>query len=218
MKPVIASIAAIGLVAVAGAVTVVYSGVLSVAATDPHWTITDWVLRTARERSIKAHAAGLAPPSSLGDEERILAGAVHYATHCVACHGAPDTSESDLAHGLSPKPARITEASRRYSAGELFWILKNGIKMTGMPSWASHGDDELWSIVAFLQKLPALSPDEYRRLTAAAAADPNSHDHAGAPGQHHHHPPGAPGDTHPATHAGDPEGHGHKHLPTPGTL
>jgi mono/diheme cytochrome c family protein len=189
----------IGLFTCAGAVALIYSGVVSVAATDPHWTLIDWVFRTARERSIKAHAAGLTPPSVLDEEQRILAGAGHYAAHCAGCHGAPGASESDLAHGLSPKPARLREVTRRYSAGELFWIVKNGIKMTGMPSWASHGDAQLWDIVAFLRKLPDLSPEQYERLIAAAAEDPELHHHPGAPGQGHVHPSGTPADN--STHA-----------------
>jgi mono/diheme cytochrome c family protein len=199
MKSIIASIGAIGLIAVAAAVTVVYSGVVSVAATDPHWTITDWALRTVRERSIKAHAAGLAPPALLDDEQRIVAGADHYAAHCATCHGAPGASESDLAHGLSPKPPQLKEVAPRYSAGELFWILKNGIKMTGMPSWASHADAELWDIVAFLRKLPSLSPDQYRRLAGAAAEGPNPHHHRSAPADEHMHPSGTQ-DGHDAAH------------------
>jgi len=187
MYKVIGSVAAATLVALASALGLVYSGTVSVAATDPHWAITDWILQTARTRSIKAHAAGFAPPFALDDEQRILVGADHYADHCANCHSAPGLSETALGRSLSPKSPELTGVSRRYSPGELFWIVKNGIRMTGMPSWASHGDTELWSIVAFLEKLPALSPEDYERLVAAAATDPHSHHDHGEPLEHESH-------------------------------
>jgi mono/diheme cytochrome c family protein len=58
---------------------------------------------------------------------------------------------------------------------ELFWILKHGIKMTGMPSWGDHGDDELWAVVAFLQKLPSMTKEDYAKLVIASLAQGSHH-------------------------------------------
>jgi hypothetical protein len=52
----------------------------------------------------------------------------------------------------------------------LFWIVKHGIKMTGMPSWGNHSDDELWTTVAFLEKLPGMTEQDYAKLAAASRA------------------------------------------------
>ena len=50
----------------------------------------------------------------------------------------------------------------------MFWVIKNGLKMTGMPSWADHSDEEIWATVAFLKKLPGMTPEEYAKLIMAS--------------------------------------------------
>jgi mono/diheme cytochrome c family protein len=167
----------------------VYSGAVSVAANSQHWVVTEWVLRAARIHSIRRHAAGIVPPFELDDRARILTGADHYADHCAICHGSPDPRVSSIADALSPKAPELTNGRRRYSPGELFWIVKNGIKMSGMPSWASHSDTELWSVVAFLERLPTLSPEEYKALVEVATATPHSHHTESALPEHESQPP-----------------------------
>jgi mono/diheme cytochrome c family protein len=166
----LATIATCVAVLVSGSAAVVYSGAYNVAATDAHWSATHWVFETARMRSIKARAAGIVPPSDLDNEARIVAGTSHFAEHCAMCHSAPGVEAQDLAEGMYPKPPTLTEAARRYTPGELFWILKNGIKMTGMPSWRDHGDDDLWNTVAFMQKLPGMTAQDYGKLVMASMA------------------------------------------------
>ena len=71
-----------------------------------------------------------------------------------------------------------------YSDGELFWILKHGIKMAGMPAWADHSDDELWATVAFLRKLPGMTEPDYARLVMQSMQGGDHHpdsDHGQAP-------------------------------------
>jgi mono/diheme cytochrome c family protein len=140
------------LMAVAAGAALMWSGVVSVAANDPHLPVTQWILDTGRIRSIKMHAAGIVSPGNLADRARVVGGTAHFAEHCAGCHSAPGVGAEDMAEGMYPKPPALTEAARRWTPGELFWILKNGIKMSGMPSWADHGDEALWDIVAFLEK------------------------------------------------------------------
>lgn len=78
---------------------------------------------------------------------------------------------------MYPKPPPLTGASKRFTPGELFWILKYGIKMTGMPAWGDHSDDDLWNAAAFLEKLPDMTPDDYQRLKAVAEAAGGHHVH-----------------------------------------
>ena len=170
-------ILAVVLLGAAGAAAFILSGAYNVAATEPHWSATRWVLETVRTRSIKAHAAGVAVPPGLDDPARLPAGMEHYATHCSVCHGGPGVAKGDIAEGLYPQPPDLTGASARYTPAELFWILKNGIKMTGMPSWADHGDDALWATVALLRRLPGMSPGDFAELRRAALGQGGTHHH-----------------------------------------
>src|SRR5262249_42518674 len=68
----------------------------------------------------------------------------------------------------------------RYTEAELFWIIKHGIKMTGMPAWADHSDEELWATVAFIKKLPGMTPEEYAKLVMASKAQGGHHHRGGA--------------------------------------
>jgi len=175
MRSVIATVAAVVvLFALAGAV-LVYSGAYYVGADQPHWSLTSWLINEARDRSIRAHASGIAVPAGLDDPARIMAGVTHYAEHCVVCHGAPGVERGDLAEGLYPRPPYLTDAARRYTRAELFWIAKHGIRMTGMPAWGDHSDDELWATVAFLQRLPSLSEPDYAKLIMATMNMPGHH-------------------------------------------
>jgi cytochrome c553 len=121
----------------------VYSGAFNVAATDPHSPPVTWLLETARVRSIKAHAAGIEVPPSFEAQNNVQDAAGHFVAHCATCHGAPGVDRNDFADRMYPRPPDLTDVSKRYSPAELFWILKNGIKMIGMPSMADDGDDLL---------------------------------------------------------------------------
>ena len=178
MRTVIATLLIALLILVLGAGIVIYSGVYDVAATAPHWPATAWLLETARARSIKALAAGIAVPPGLDDPAKIIIGVEHYAAHCAVCHGAPGVPKGDIAHGLYPPPPDLAKAAPIYTPAELFWILKHGIKMTGMPAWSDHSDDELWATVGFLEKLPGMSEQDYAKLVMASMAH-GTHRHDG---------------------------------------
>lgn len=97
----------------------------------------------------------------------VIAGTGHFAAHCAVCHGAPGVPQSDIAKGLYPAPPDLAHAATRHKPAELFWIVKHGIKMTGMPNWKDHSDQELWSTVAFMQRLPGMSEADYGKLILA---------------------------------------------------
>ena len=155
---------------VLAASALIYAGVYDVAATTPHWPITTGLLETVRTRSIKAQAAGIAVPPRLNDPAKVLIGVEHYAAHCAVCHGAPGVPKGDIARGLYPPPPDLAKAAPLYAPAELFWILKHGVKMTGMPAWNDHSDDELWATVGFLEKLPGMSEEDYAKLVTANIA------------------------------------------------
>lgn len=177
MKNIVSSIAFLVLVVLVGGAGFIYSGIYNVAATEPHWPGTRWLIETARVRSIKAHASGIVVPADLSTQARIVAGTSHFSDHCVGCHAGPGVEADDMAEGMYPKPPVLTHAAEQYTPAELFWILKNGIKMTAMPSWGDHSDDDLWNTVAFVEKLPGMTHEEYETLIAAAEAAGGHHMH-----------------------------------------
>jgi mono/diheme cytochrome c family protein len=192
MRTVIASILIAGLLALLGGFVAIYAGAYDVAATAPHWPVTRWIIETARVRSIKAHAAGLTVPPAFDDPATIPIGVEHFAAHCAVCHGAPGVPKGDIARGLYPQPPDLAKAARLYSPAELFWIVKHGIKMTGMPAWSDHSDEKLWATVAFLKKLPGMSEQDYARLVMANMSG-GGHHHSeqdrteqAKPDDHHH--------------------------------
>src|ERR1700756_3451793 len=156
MRGIIAILVAAVVVLLSG-FAVIYAGVYDVAATEPHWPVTRWILETARVRSIEAHAAGIQAPPRLDDPAKVLTGVEHYAAHCAVCHGAPGVPKGDIGRGLNPPPPDLAKNAPLYNSAELFWIVKHGIKMTGMPAWSDHSDEELWATVAFLDTLPGIT-------------------------------------------------------------
>ncbi len=139
----------------------IYSGVYNVSAANPENGITKWVLSTTSDNSVEHHAQNINVPN-LNDPQRIKEGFLRYNEMCESCHGAPGKKETDLAKGLNPPAPDLSESGKEMSSEELFWVTKNGIKMTGMPAWGkTHSDDKLWSVVAAVKKLHETSPAEY---------------------------------------------------------
>jgi mono/diheme cytochrome c family protein len=168
----VAVLMALAAIAAAGAVAV-YAGLYNVAADIPHTQPVYWLLQTTRERSIAVRATDITVPSDLGDSRRIGSGAGQYAEMCASCHLAPGMKRTEIARGLNPRAPELRR-KRQSTPAEDFWVVKHGVKMTGMPAWGvTHDDEILWDVVAFLQKLPELSPDQYRSLVKSA---PRTHE------------------------------------------
>jgi len=154
-----------------------YSGSYDVGADASHWKLTSELLATVRDRSIAAHSAGLQVPQ-LDDSQLISTGAAHYSEMCVECHRAPGMDESEMRQGLYPEPPDLTRGSP--PPAESFWVIKHGLKMSGMPAWGkTHDDHKIWAMVAFLQKLPTLDATSYAALTEAAPVADDDDDHHG---------------------------------------
>ena len=165
----------------AGVGAYVWSGLYDIGADAPHWKPTHALLETLRDRSIQMHARNLAMPD-LGDPQRILKGAGQYAAMCTGCHLAPGMRDSEIRPGLYPRPPNLSQ--RRIDPRVAFWVIKHGIKMSAMPAWGgSHDDATIWSMVAFLQKLPGMTPAQYEDIVAKAPPDEDmdmdmdGHDH-----------------------------------------
>jgi mono/diheme cytochrome c family protein len=158
----IGTVAAGALLAAVVATGLVYMGSFDVAADKPHSEPVFWLMNTVRDRSVAIRAAGIAVPSDLADAKRIASGAAQYDEMCSLCHLAPGMKRTEISRGLYPRAPELRRKSGLTPAQQ-FWVVKHGLKMTGMPAWGvTHDDELLWDIVAFLQKLPELSPSEYQ--------------------------------------------------------
>ncbi len=157
-----------------GAVIFIYSGTYNVAATVPHSEIATWVFNTVKMSSVRKHSEGIKEPSLEG-EALVREGFEHYDNMCAGCHGAPG---ADPVKEFNPAPPALADVVQELRPAELFWIIKNGIKMTGMPeSGSTHTDDEIWGIVAFTMRLPEMSPEEYKMMKSEAGKNPGHHHH-----------------------------------------
>lgn len=157
----------IGIAVVVAAIGVlfVYSGFYSVSATYKDPAPVVWLFSTTMDRSVEAHAASIKTPA-LTDPAMIRSGGRDYREDCVMCHGAPGVRIADVGRGLNPDPPELTEAANDWKPKELFWIVKNGVRMTGMPAWGvTHSDKEIWAMTAFTKRLPKMSHAEYETLT-----------------------------------------------------
>ncbi|WP_051149878.1 c-type cytochrome [Methylohalobius crimeensis] len=158
------ALAIMGMAGVVGAALVVYFGLYNIAAVAQHTLPVYTVLDIALRQSIRQRAKHIESPS-LEDKSLIQAGFVRYHKNCVPCHGAPGIAPGDAGKGMLPLPTNLVESGRELTSAEIFWVVSNGIKMTGMPAWQYRfRDDEIWSIVAFVKYLPALSPKDYRSM------------------------------------------------------
>ncbi len=178
---------AIGVIAVVG---FAYSGIYDVSASSSHSGIVNWLLSTTSHASVERQAKRIEVPD-FDDEMLALAGVNDFNSMCKGCHGAPGQDAEEMGQGLNPPAPDLAESGAEMTSAELFWVTKNGIKMTGMPAWgATHDDDALWPVVAFLKKLSNLDAAGYQAMLADAEGighhmeDAAVEGHAHASGDH----------------------------------
>jgi mono/diheme cytochrome c family protein len=154
---------AILVLAVVG-VTIMFTGAYNVAASARHSAIENWVLTTTMRNSVQRRAGDITVPASI-TEDQVRRGFAQFRDSCVYCHGAPGVDATDWAQGLQPEPPYLPDVIRGRPPAQLFWIVRNGINMTAMPAFGKHhGDQDIWGVVGFIQRLPDMSAEEYARL------------------------------------------------------
>lgn len=191
MKSMKITVWVLGIILVAGLVTfgivIGYfaSGSFNIAAyQEDHIDSMHSFMAQVRDASIGEHAAKVVVPD-LEKTASLSAGAVAYDSMCVMCHAAPGKERSFVGKGLFPKPPEISHIASKYSRQEIFWTLKNGLQMTGMPALGpTHSDEELWNIVAFLETLPDMTAEQYARAVEIAKQESGGHTH----GENQDHP------------------------------
>ena len=162
------TLALIGLLAIlVGIASAVYffGGYYNVAGTAEEPAIVKWALVKVRQASVAQHAKD-SPPTSLDNPATVQAGARAFSERgCVNCHGGPGVNWAKFSEGLRPDPPDLTKVVKEREPRHLFWVVKNGINMTGMPSFGATGmeDPEIWSVVAFLKKLPDVKEEDFKK-------------------------------------------------------
>ena len=171
-----AALAALALAGLAGAAVFVVSGAYNVAATSQHLQPIHTLLEFTMRQSVRLRARSIAAPEprdAAGGDTALTAsaqrGAACYRVLCVQCHGAPGVAQNDIGKSMQPVPGPLVDAMQRWRTRELFWITRHGIKLSGMPAWSMRlSDAQIWDVVAFVELLPALSPQAYAAATRRA--------------------------------------------------
>lgn len=161
---VLATIAALATLGVLGAAAFIWAGLYNVGATRQHLQPVFSVLEFAMHRSVRLHARNIEPPP-LEDQAMVRRGAPCFHDKCAQCHGAPGVAQGDIGKSMQPLPGPLVDATQTFHPRELYWITRHGIRLSGMPAWEFRlTDEEIWDVVAFLQRLPQLTPQAYAAI------------------------------------------------------
>lgn len=169
---ILAAIGAVAIIIVGGAAVFFLGGFYTVAGTAKDPAIVEWLLVRVRTASIIRHANDT-PPANFNEPANVQAGARQFAQHgCAHCHGAPGVNWEKFSEGMHPDPPDLKDVVNERTPEQLFWVIKNGINMTGMPSFALAGakDEDIWLIAAYLKKLPNIAEADYKAWTAPPPA------------------------------------------------
>ncbi len=172
MRRILLTLVMLAVVLSGGALLVAWSGLVPVAASSGHWAITSWFLHYTMRQSVDTYSSGIEARTP-SDPALVHRGAGPYVTACAPCHGAPGTGRRPLVMQMTPHPPFLPPRISEWEPEELFWIVKHGVKFSGMPAWPTQQrDDEVWAMVAFLLRLPELTPRQYRQLGYGEQAAP----------------------------------------------
>jgi mono/diheme cytochrome c family protein len=167
-------IGALAIVVGIAAATFFFGGFYNIAATEQDLGVVTWALEHVREASIKRHATE-APPSGFDDPANVQAGARAFAARgCANCHGAPGVPWAKFSEGLHPDPPDLKDIAGGISPQQIFWVVRNGINMTGMPSFvgSTSSEMEIWQIAAFVKKIGSVSDADYKSWVDAGPPPP----------------------------------------------
>jgi mono/diheme cytochrome c family protein len=159
----IGTVLGIAVVVPIGVFAFVKSGLYDVGAAKRHTKLTEWLTHETMIHSVRRHAYKIVPPQRT-TAAQLVAGFCTYETHCVACHGAAGVAREQWVSGMEPQPPYLLDVTERFTPAQLFWTVKNGIKMTGMPAWGQElSDRQLWNVVAWVEASRRLPPQTYAR-------------------------------------------------------
>lgn len=148
------------------------------AREEPSW-LEEVLARNARKIATPAGARELRNPVEL-TEGTLGTAQAHWVDHCATCHGLDGSGDTAIGRNLYPPAPDMCDAlTQELSDGELFYIISNGIRLTGMPAWGGlHSEEETWQLVSFIRRLPRLTPEELSRMEQMAAGSAGAYDHS----------------------------------------
>ena len=176
MRPVLkAFLLLLGLAVMVGAIGLWYFVNAGVSAKEQPGRVEEFIARRVRNMAIGRRAQSLMNPVEYSGEV-IAEGRAHFADHCATCHGNNGSGRTPIGSGLWPKaPDMRLSQTQNLSDGELFWIIENGIRFTGMPAWSTgtkDGETASWHLVHFIRRLPRLTPEELQEMEALNPKSP----------------------------------------------
>jgi len=131
--------------------------------------------RTVRSLAIRARVGETTNPVPVSDAV-VKEGMAHFADHCAVCHGNDGSGDTEMGRGLYPRaPDMRLAATQDLSDGELFYIIENGVRLTGMPAWSTgtkEGETSSWHLVHFIRHLPKLSDEDIARMESLNPKSP----------------------------------------------
>lgn len=162
-----ASLVLVALCAVAGGIAI-YSIANRGLSTRAEPTAAEaFLARSVRNLATPRHVRSMRNPVQ-GTDAVFEEGLKHFAEHCATCHANDGSGETDIGRNLYPRaPDMRAPQTQELSDGELFWIIENGIRLTGMPAWSTgtpEGERASWVLVHFMRRLPRLTDEEIGRM------------------------------------------------------
>lgn len=150
----------------------ILSGIIfNTSATQPHSKAFAWGAHVTMINSVARRSRGDVPTLPM-TTETVIAGARQYEEHCIVCHGGPGVARAPWASGMLPTPPYLIDAPTRWSQAELYNLVHDGVKMTGMSAWGEiESDRQVAEVVAFLEVMPKMSPDQFARLRQRIRAE-----------------------------------------------
>ena len=166
---VVATLAAVAAAAALAAAAIVYGGVYDVSAASPHTQPMQLLLKTVMRNTVRRRAVGFDPPATPANG---LRGAGCFRDRCEQCHGGPGVAPHGMGLGMEPSPGPLIDAARHWQQREVYWIVRYGLKMTGMPAWQYQiAEPDIWAVAAFTMSLAEMSPADYAARRQAAAGE-----------------------------------------------
>jgi mono/diheme cytochrome c family protein len=147
-----------------------WSGLYDVSAASGHNPVVAWALHATYEQSLHRHAKDIHVPPDLMSAENVRAGARLYSETCAVCHGTPGKALSPIGQGILPMAPTLLAATRRNNPQLMYWVIRNGVKMTAMPAFGkTQSDQAIWQAAAFLFDARGITPERYAALTSGGA-------------------------------------------------
>ena len=140
------------------ALVVARLGLMPVSADGNHSRLEARIMPAVLHASIVRHASAEKNPVPL-NEDNLKAGVDTYKAMCARCHSTPDGNASVYGNSFYPPAPKLPEGMAQYTDSQLFWLIKHGIRNTGMPGWGSMlSDEEIWGVVSLLKNSQDLPP------------------------------------------------------------